>query len=68
MQNFDHDIGFWEKRQFFAANCRKSQKNVIITSTTGRNGFHFFICYAYIQICTFSVSIDRPKFYGFIAQ
>jgi hypothetical protein len=33
MQNFDHNIGFWEKRQFFAENCRKSQKIVIITST-----------------------------------
>jgi hypothetical protein len=33
MQNFDHNIGFWEKRQFFAENCRKSQEIVIITST-----------------------------------
>jgi hypothetical protein len=33
MQNVDHNIGFWEKRQFFAENCQKSQKNVIITST-----------------------------------
>jgi hypothetical protein len=30
---FDHNIGFWVKRQFFAENCRKSQKIVIITST-----------------------------------
>jgi hypothetical protein len=35
MQNFDHNIGFWEKRQFFAENCRKSPKIVIITSTPG---------------------------------
>jgi hypothetical protein len=35
MQNFDHNIGFCEKRQFFAENCRKSQKIVIITSTPG---------------------------------
>jgi hypothetical protein len=28
MQNFDHNIGFWEKRQFFR---QKSQKIVIIT-------------------------------------
>jgi hypothetical protein len=27
------NIGVWEKRQFFAENCRKSQKIVIITST-----------------------------------
>jgi hypothetical protein len=27
------NIGFWEKRQFFAENCRKSPKIVIITST-----------------------------------
>jgi hypothetical protein len=32
MHNFDHNIGFWEKRQFFAENWRKSQKIVIITS------------------------------------
>jgi hypothetical protein len=35
MQNFDHNIGFWEKRQFFAENSQKSQKIVIITSVTG---------------------------------
>jgi hypothetical protein len=35
MQNFDHNIGFCEKRQFFAENCQKSQKIVIITSTPG---------------------------------
>jgi hypothetical protein len=28
----DHNIGFWEKRQFFR---RKSQKIVVITSTPG---------------------------------
>jgi hypothetical protein len=33
MQNFDHNIGFREKRQFFAENCQKSQKIAIITST-----------------------------------
>jgi hypothetical protein len=32
MQNFDRNIGFWEKRQFFAENCQKSPKIVIITS------------------------------------
>jgi hypothetical protein len=31
--NFCHNIGFWEKRQFFAENWQKSQKIVIITST-----------------------------------
>jgi hypothetical protein len=31
---FDHNIGFWEKRQFFAKNWQKSQKIVIITSTS----------------------------------
>jgi hypothetical protein len=36
MQKFDHYIGFWEKRQFFAENCRKSPKIVIITSTPSR--------------------------------
>jgi hypothetical protein len=30
MQNFDHNIGFWEKRQFFR---RKLPKIVILTST-----------------------------------
>jgi hypothetical protein len=33
MQIFDHNIGFWEKRQFFAENWKKSQKIEIITST-----------------------------------
>jgi hypothetical protein len=28
-----HNIGFWEKRQFFAEHCWKSQKIVILTST-----------------------------------
>jgi hypothetical protein len=32
MHYFDHDIRFWEKRQFFR---RKSPKIVIITSTPG---------------------------------
>jgi hypothetical protein len=35
MQNFDHNIVFLEKRQFFAENRQKSQTNVIITSTPG---------------------------------
>jgi hypothetical protein len=39
MQNFDHNIGFWEKRQFFAENWQKSQKIVIITSTPRRKVF-----------------------------
>jgi hypothetical protein len=32
-KKIDHNIGFWEKRHFFAENCRKSQKIVMITST-----------------------------------
>jgi hypothetical protein len=32
-KNFDHNIGFLRKTQFFAENCRKSPKIVIITST-----------------------------------
>jgi hypothetical protein len=43
MQNFDHNIGFLEKRQFFAENCRKSQNIVIITSTPGLLGGVFRI-------------------------
>jgi hypothetical protein len=31
LQNVDHDIGFREKRLFFAENWQKSQKIVIIT-------------------------------------
>jgi hypothetical protein len=34
-KKIDHNIGFWEKRHFFAENCWKSQKIVIITSTLG---------------------------------
>jgi hypothetical protein len=38
MQNFDYDIGFYEKRQFFSPkNCQKSQKIMIITSTLGKS-------------------------------
>jgi hypothetical protein len=33
-KNFDHNIGFWD---FFAENCRKSQKIVITTSTPDTN-------------------------------
>jgi hypothetical protein len=35
MQNFDQNIGFEKNAIFFAENCRKSQKIVIITSTPG---------------------------------
>jgi hypothetical protein len=35
MLKCDHYIGVWEKRQFLAENCRKSQKIVIIISTPG---------------------------------
>jgi hypothetical protein len=31
----DYNIGFWEKRHFFAENCQTSQKIVIITSVLG---------------------------------
>jgi hypothetical protein len=34
-KNCYHNIGFWEKRQFFAENWQKSRKIVIITSTPG---------------------------------
>jgi hypothetical protein len=37
MQNFDHAIGFREKRHFFDENWPKSQKLVIIKSTPGRD-------------------------------
>jgi hypothetical protein len=36
-KKIDHNIGFWEKRQFFAENRQKSLKIVIITSTPGPN-------------------------------
>jgi hypothetical protein len=36
MQIFDDNIGYWEKRQFFAENLQKSQKIVIIKSTPER--------------------------------
>jgi hypothetical protein len=35
LHKFDHNIVFFEKRQFFAENWQKSQKIVIITSTPG---------------------------------
>jgi hypothetical protein len=37
-EKVDHNIGFYEKRQFFAENWQKSQKIVIITSTPGNLG------------------------------
>jgi hypothetical protein len=49
MQNFDHNIGFWEKRQFFRQKLSKSQKIVIITSTLGVDFFRrdqwYVFCY-----------------------
>jgi hypothetical protein len=33
IQNFDHNIRFWEKRQFFRRKLSKIAKIVIITST-----------------------------------
>jgi phosphotransferase system IIA component len=36
LKQLDHNIGFREKRQFFAENWEKSQKIVIIISTPGR--------------------------------
>jgi hypothetical protein len=33
-KKFNRDIGFLDKRQFFADNCQKSQKIMIITSTS----------------------------------
>jgi hypothetical protein len=38
IQKIDHNIGFGEKCQFFAENCQKSPKIVIITSTPGHPG------------------------------
>jgi hypothetical protein len=36
MQKVDHNIGFEKNANFYAENCRKSQKIVIITSTPSR--------------------------------
>jgi hypothetical protein len=33
LKKYDDNIGFWENANFFAKNCQKSQKIVIITST-----------------------------------
>jgi hypothetical protein len=38
MQKIDHNIGFWEKRQFFDENFRKSQKIVITTHDPWSHG------------------------------
>jgi hypothetical protein len=46
LQKIDHNIGFWEKRQFFAENWGKSQKIVIITSAHD-------IVYWYIKLYIF---------------
>jgi hypothetical protein len=44
MQNSDHNIGFWKNANFFAENWQKSQKIVIITSTTSHPGANPTIC------------------------
>jgi hypothetical protein len=36
LQKFDRNIGFREKRHFFAENCRKSLIILIVTSTPGQ--------------------------------
>jgi hypothetical protein len=41
-KNCDHNIGFWEKRQFFRRKLQKSQKIVIITSTPVCSGISWF--------------------------
>jgi hypothetical protein len=41
-KNFDHNIGFWEKRQFFAEDWKKLQNIVIITSTPDWANFRLF--------------------------
>jgi hypothetical protein len=60
MQNYDHNIGFWEKRQFFAENCQESQKIVIKTSTPFKVvrkiewekflSFHYIHPYIYVHL------------------
>jgi hypothetical protein len=45
---FVHNIGFWEKRQFFAENCRKSQKILIITSTPDRRWRGDLFCFSFM--------------------
>jgi hypothetical protein len=35
MQKFDHNIVFWEKRQFFRRKLGQIAENLIITSTPG---------------------------------
>jgi hypothetical protein len=49
MQNFDHNVGFREKRHFFAKNRRKSQKIVIITSTPGTRLMCFSQCFFFLN-------------------
>jgi hypothetical protein len=61
MQNFDHNIDFWEKRQFFAENCRKSQKIEIITSTPGASPFFPTILFVLTTLLTRRISISLHK-------
>jgi hypothetical protein len=55
-QNKILNIGYWEKRQFFAENCRKSQKIVTIPSTSGpvwkRQNRHFSSMSRCLLVCS----------------
>jgi hypothetical protein len=53
MQNFDHNIGLEKNANFFAENCRKSQKIVIIKSTPGPRNLP--------KVVFFGLKICRPS-------
>jgi hypothetical protein len=65
-KNCYHNIGFWEKRQFFAENWKKSPKIVIITSTPGsviisKNKFE--TCSRMSDVCNYLFGVFVEKFF-----
>jgi hypothetical protein len=68
MQNFDHNIGFWEKRQFFSQKIGENRwKIVIMTSTPGLGRFLAAAFKGYLhetsifgRICQFLPSAKNP--------
>jgi hypothetical protein len=50
MQNFDHTLVFEKNAIFFAENCRKSQKIVIVTSTPGHTGVNESLLDLFVEV------------------
>jgi hypothetical protein len=61
LHKFDRSIIFWENRQFFAENCRKSQKILIITSTPERQHLRFDFSSTFCVTSSWAEKWKLPK-------